>query len=323
MTIIGVSGASGFIGGALVPALAARGYELRLIDNRSGLIKVEHREWPVESVDYTSDEGIRRLADADVVLHLGAFSGVMACAKDPQGTARINVEGTRRLAAALSERKIPIAFASSFAVVGAPEVLPVTEDTPARPTHEYARQKAAGEAIMADTAQQGRIATAVVRMSNVYGSYHVGDRTVAKGNVLALFLEQAPSGTLNVNAPGTQRRDFIHIEDIVAFWVAIADKLNREREPKLWRFNLASGEAYSVLEIADLVRSTWTRHYPGAQLKVEVVRNPREGIELIDPEFSVDPSQTVARLGLSCRHSVRSTIEELLAASPSPPVVTR
>jgi UDP-glucose 4-epimerase len=310
MVRVGVTGASGYIGGALVPFLAARRYDLRLIDNRSGPVEAVHRAWPVERGDFESDAGLALLSDSDVVLHLAAVSGVMACARDPAGSARSNVGGTARLVAMCRERRIPLAFASSFAVVGAPKKLPVLESTPAQPTHEYARQKAAGEELVGQLGREGNVSTAVVRQSNVYAGYRAEGRYIAKGNVIQLFARQATEGRLTVNAPGTQRRDFIHLEDVVAHWEAVARILlapGSARAPTT--FNVASGEALSVLELAEQVRSEFARLHPNAApVRVDVVPNPREGIELVEPGFAVDRTLTERSLGLPCRFHVRSAL---------------
>jgi UDP-glucose 4-epimerase len=317
VTRVGVTGATGFIAGALVPRLAREGFDLVPVDNGSGPLVVEHPEWPVAARDFTSDEALALLSRCDVVLHLAAISGVMACAQDPKGSARVNVEGTRRLIEACAARAVPVAFASSLAVVGSPERLPVTEETPARPTHEYARQKTAGEELVAGLGTSGRAASAILRMSNVYGGYLVGGRRVAKGNVLELFARQATEGRLTVNAPGTQRRDFIHIEDVLAHWVAVARLLvSAPRRSGASTFNVASGQSYSVREVADKVARRWSELHPrGTAVRVDVVPNPREGVELVDPEFAVSRTLTEKRLGVPCRHSVDETLDELLRAS--------
>lgn len=309
---VGVTGGAGFIAGALVPHLAARGHDLVLIDNHSGPLWVEHAAWPVTVADFAGSDGLDQLGRCDIVLHLGAVSGVMACAKDPVGSARINVDGTRRLAERCADAGIPIAFASSFAVVGAPERLPVTESTPPRPTHEYARQKAAGEEIVLGVGSS--VPTAVLRMSNLYGTYRVYGGTVAKGNVISLFVEQAVRGVLTVNAPGTQRRDFIHIDDVIAHWEAVVEYLrDSATRPSGVRFNVASGEAYSVLEIAERVRSAWGAAHPDAgPVEVRVVPNPREGIELVESEFAVDRSRTEEQLGVHISRRVDAVLRDLV-----------
>jgi len=315
MTRVGVTGATGYIGGALVPFLANAGFDVCPVDDGSGAVRVESSRWPVRARDLASAEGLRVLADCDVVLHLGAVSGVMACADDPVGTARVNVAGTRTLVAACAARRVPVAFASSLAVVGAPQQLPVTEETPARPTHEYARQKAAGEAILTEFSSSAGISGAVLRMSNVYGTYLSEGRAVAKGNVLQLFSRQAAEGRLTVNAPGTQRRDFIHLEDALAHWAAAVRFLRSSPgQTGAATFNVASGESCSVLEIADKVVRGWAALHPGSPaVRVDLVPNPRQGVELIDPEFAVSRAETERRLGVSCHHTVDDSLNELLA----------
>jgi UDP-glucose 4-epimerase len=315
MARVGVTGATGFVGGALVPYLSERGHDLVLVDNHSGPVRVDYARWPALLLDFADDRARRALTDCDVVLHLAAASGVMLCANDPKGTARTNVEGTRTLVASCAERKVPLAFASSLSVVGSPDQLPVTEATPARPTHEYARQKAEGERLVAALTKEGPAPSAVLRMSNIYGSYVAEGRTVAKANVLNLFVEQAKSGHLRVNAPGTQRRDFIHLSDVLAHWDAVVRWLLRPSASVVSvTFNVASGESLSILEVAEKARRQWSLRYPGRPPpSVDVVPNPRGGIELVDPEFAVERSWTERTLGVRCARSVDDFLQGTLS----------
>ncbi|MGC2359021.1 MAG: NAD(P)-dependent oxidoreductase [Thermoplasmata archaeon] len=314
---VGITGATGFIGGALVPRLARQGHELQLLDDRTGPTQVTYPEWPSLREDFQSPRGLAALFDSDVVLHLAAVSGVMACAQDPVGSSRVNVQGTGKLVEMCRDRRIPLAFASSFAVVGAPESLPVTESTPARPTHEYARQKAVGEELVHRLAREGGVSSAVLRQSNVYGGYRVEGRPISKGNVIQLFARQAGEGRLAVNAPGTQRRDFVHIDDVGAHWEAVARYLRDNAsaaEPRT--FNVASGEALSVLEVAEKVRAAYSRGHPRATpVRIEVVPNPRAGIELVEPGFSVARANTERILGVQCQHTVDEALPGILAES--------
>ena len=316
MVRVGVTGASGFLGGALVPQLARDGHDLRLLDDRSGPLEAVHHEWPVVREDFRSPEGRRLLADCDVVLHLAALSGVMLCANEPERTRAVNVEGTGALFRDLAERSIPVAFASSFAVVGIPEHLPITEETPPHPTHEYARQKAEGEAALRrEAATAPGPGGAILRMSNLYGRYRIGETVVGKANVLNLFAAQARTGTLLVNAPGNQRRDFIHLKDVVAHWSAVVAFLrNPAARGRASVFNVASGETATVLELASRVQAAWARLQPGTPpLVVKVVPNPRGAIELLQPEFTVDRGRTERLLNLSCRRSLANSLDEILA----------
>jgi nucleoside-diphosphate-sugar epimerase len=260
------------------------------------------------------------LEGADVVLHLGAVSGVMACANDPEGSRTVNVEATRRLVAWCRDQSIPLAFASSFAVVGIPDRLPITERTPAKPTHEYARQKAEGEGVVASGAGPGGVPVAILRMSNVYGRYAVGERIVAKGNVLNAFSQQAAAdGVLNVSAPGTQRRDYIHLFDVLAHWEAAVGYLSAGgRAADRTVFNVASGESATVLDLANRVSAHWSRLHTGKPLEIRVVPNPRGAIELLQPEFEVDRSWTESALGVNCARGLEGSIDGLLEGHADP-----
>ena len=314
MAVIGVTGAAGFIGGALLPHLVERGHTVRAFDNLSGPISVLRPDLPVERLDLRDEAALRLLSGTEVVLHLAAVSGVMACANDPVGSRAVNVAGTRKLAEYCRSKGIPFAFASSFAVVGIPDRLPITEETPARPPHAYAQQKAEGETIVRGLAGAPGFPTGVLRMSNVYGRYHVGGRPIAKGNVLNVFAEQALRGTLTVNAPGTQRRDFIHLLDVVAHWEAAARfLLSKREEPVAYTFNVASGETATMLDLAGRVVREFHHLYPEREpLQVKVVPNPRGDIEILHPDFAVDRSVTERRLNLACTHHLDGSIREIL-----------
>lgn len=317
MATIGVTGAAGFIGGALVRHLTERGHTVRGLDNLSGPVQVLPVGARFDRADLRDPASFALLEGVDVVLHLAAVSGVMACANDPVGSAGVNVEVTRRLVDWLGARKIPLAFASSFAVVGIPDRLPITEQTPPRPPHEYARQKADGEAAVHRLATVHGTAVAVLRMSNVYGRYRADGKMIAKGNVLNLFADQARAGALRVSAPGTQRRDYIHFMDVLAHWEAAARHLAAQRRASVpLTFNVASGESATVLELADRVVAHWRQLYPEAPVpEIRVVPNPRGSIEILHPEFAIDRSWTERTLELRCGHTLDGSLDAVLTGA--------
>ncbi|MCL4324429.1 MAG: NAD(P)-dependent oxidoreductase [Candidatus Thermoplasmatota archaeon] len=317
MPIVGITGATGYVGGRLVQLLSQRQTDLRLLDDGSGPVHAINPGIEVLSADFASAEGLRWVSDCDVVVHLAALSGVVACARDPAGSRAVNVAGTSRLVEQCRSRRIPLVFASSFSVVGIPERLPITEETPARPTHEYSQQKAEGERLVRQLSHDGGALGVILRMSNLYGNYLCQGTPVGKGNVLNLFAGQArKGGPLQVFAPGTQKRDFIHIEDVVRHWLAAVDYLLRPRPPEVPTFSVASGEAWTVLGVAGLVTEIWKELHPrDTPLSVSVVENPRADVEILHPEFEVDPSYTRKALGVECRISLRDGIRTVLSGT--------
>lgn len=319
MPTLGLTGAAGFIGGRVAIEATSRGWDVVGVDDFSGPVAGAVEGVEIRKVDYGSAEGLDALAAADVVLHLAAVSGVVACAEDPPSSRRVNVDAMRRLADRCRVESLPLGFASSLAVVGSPQHLPITEATPPRPTHEYARQKAEGEAIIASLREAG-IPAVAARMSNVYGGYATGTRHVAKGNVLNVFAQQARSGVLTVNAPGTQRRDFVHLDDIAAAWLRLAELLRDGKPPQLPMLLFARGTTYSVLDVARFVSDAHAGAHPRSPpLRVDVVPNPRGAIELLDEEFEVDPHRTWEGLDIAPSHDVRGDLAALLASGEPGP----
>lgn len=317
MVRVGVTGAAGFIGGALVQYLAEAGHEVRGVDNLTGPMGVVRPGADLLQADVRGPAALDHLRECQVVLHLAAVSGVIACAERPEASASVNLGSTNTLARWCAGRHIPLAFASSFAVVGIPEKLPITEETPAKPTHEYARQKAQGEEIVRGYAGKSGVPMAILRMSNVYGRYVADGHPIAKGNVLNAFAEQAPRGVLRVNAPGTQRRDYIHLVDVLAHWEATVRFLAAAKRPsRAFTFNVASGESATVLDLAGMVSARWSALHPvGPKLETQVVPNPRGSIELLQPEFEVSRAETERLLGVTCGHTLAGSLDAVLSGA--------
>jgi UDP-glucose 4-epimerase len=315
MAKVGINGGTGFIGGALIPRLAEAGHELVLIDNRSGPLQIESTKRLAEKADFSSAPGLRLLSECDVIVHLAAVFGIVACAENPSSSSRTNVDGTRRLVELCASHHIPLAFASSFAVVGHPGQQRITETTPPSPTHEYGRQKAEGERIVAGLSETRSAPSAIVRMSNVYGTYRVDGVTADKANVLSMFLRQALAGRLMVNAPGTQRRNFIHIDDVVSHWTAVVDYLAQNPDLKSQTFNVASAESLSILELEGTVARLWREDRPAApELSIQIVANPRAALEVLDTELNIERQLTDQLLGITCQRSVEETIRSQLGS---------
>lgn len=317
MTLVGITGGTGYVGGRLAQTLTSHGFKVRLVDDGSGPVRAEDPSYPLLRDSFASDKSFEWLKECDVILHLAARSGVVACARDPEGTWKVNVDGTGRLVEFCRREHIPVAFASSFSVVGVPEKLPIREGTPPRPTHAYSKHKAEGERLVRSLKASEDAYGAVVRMSNIFGAYEIQGKRITKGNVLNLFVEQAFSGgPLKVFAPGTQRRDYVHIDDVATHWEAVARYLLKDdHRGEVPTFCVASGESLTVLELSKLVLSAWEKIHPEkGRLSAEVVENPRADLEILHTEFSIDPEWTRRTLGVRCQKSLKDGILELLGS---------
>lgn len=287
----GVTGAGGYIGRLLSVRLVEAGHEVVLVDSR-----YPHPQIPTVLLSYDVEESLDRLSECAVILHLAATSGVIACDADPVQALWNNVGGLVRLTNHLRKlsRRIPVVFASTFSVFGG-RTEEIRRDSPLAPLNEYARQKVAGEMVVRSLGACGHI----LRMSNVYGGYRIDGQTYRKGNVISLFAERVRAGQpMRIHSPGTQVRDFLHVEDAVAYWIAAAERSAREPDGSV--FHVASGETMSMLELARAAQ----RYHPGA--RYEMVDNPR--VEGTADSFRVEIESTRQLLKVSPRHRLEDAI---------------
>ena len=315
---VAVTGAAGYIGSRVVAALQADHPEwtVTALDNFY-LGEVERvGDVVVEDVDVRDRDALEdALEGADVVMHLAAISGVDDCEREPDLTYEVNVQGTDNVAYFCRKSGAGLIFPFSMAVLGDPETFPITTDLPRRPMNWYGRTKYVSERsieAMADDAFPAHL----LMKSNLYGHHTVGDREVTKNTVINFFVDRALAGEpLTVYEPGTQARNYIHVEDVGAAYVrsaeALADALADGRTGTR-KYEIASEEDPSVHAVAELVAEI-AHETLGRSVPVELVENPR-GNETLVTEFGVDTSAARSQLGWEPTHSVEETVRALLAA---------
>jgi dihydroflavonol-4-reductase len=120
MGIAAVTGASGFIGSAVVRALLARGRAVRALvePGAKDMANLEGLEVEVRECDVTDEGALRRgLEGAASLFHLAAIYKLWT--PDPEPLFRVNVEGTTAvLLAAMAARVKRVVFTSSIMAVG-------------------------------------------------------------------------------------------------------------------------------------------------------------------------------------------------------------
>jgi dTDP-4-dehydrorhamnose reductase len=109
--------------------------------------------------DWQPPPGIR------AVCLCAAVARIADCARDPEGSARVNVAGTLALADCLLGRGIEVLFLSSDKVFDGSRPL-VSADAPTCPVSQYGRQKAAVEAALRERMREGA-AVAILRLAKV------------------------------------------------------------------------------------------------------------------------------------------------------------
>ena len=246
-----VTGGAGFIGSALIRALAAEGYDVRVVDDLSSGdaanldgTGAELRVGDVRDLDLLTEAA----RGCDVLFHLAAGAGVVESMNDPLTNFDQNARGTLTALEAARRAGVPrLVFSSSNAPLGE-NAYPASEDKPVAPLSPYGASKAAGEAYCSAFYGAYGMEAVVVRFSNAYGP-----RSAHKGNVIPLFIRRLRAGEdLVVFGDGSQTRDFVFCEDLAAGLIAAA------RTPGAGGqiFQLASGVETTLNRLLELLAQT-------------------------------------------------------------------
>lgn len=215
MSAVLVTGASGYLGGAVAAALVAAGHDVRTLQRRSSGVP-----GVTDVLGTVTDADARRraLEGADAVVHLAAkvtFTG------DPADFVAVNVEGTRHLLAdARAAGATRFVFVSSPSVAHTGSSIMGDGAAPAEPERargDYARTKAAAE-LLALAADAPGFAVTAVRPHIVWGP---GDP-----QLVARVQERARQGRLPIVGTGAALVDTCYIDDAVAGIVAALDRID-------------------------------------------------------------------------------------------------
>jgi UDP-glucose 4-epimerase len=300
-----VTGGAGFIGSRLVRELLGRGYYVVVLDNFcSGSwenLRGLRGKGGLEVVDGDVRDGrvVRKvMKGVDGVVHLAALIDVEASVSDPFETHGVNVNGTLNvLHAAVKAGVGRFVFASSTAVYGDVNPLPLREDYPPRLISPYAASKAAAEGYCRAFNRCYGLGTVVLRYFNVYGT---GQRNSAYSGVITRFLENAFRGEpLVVYGDGGQTRDFIYVDDVIEATVLALEGDGVEGET----FNICTGKPTSVNELVRIVKEIVKR-----DLKV-IYEKPRKGD--IRNNYG-DPLKAERILGFKAKTSLKKGLMKLI-----------
>lgn len=221
-----ITGGAGFIGSHIADEFIKKEYEVIIVDNlTTGQEKNINSKARFYNCDITSAE-LEQIFSAEtpeIVIHLAAQVSVPNATKDPIGDAHINIIGTLNVlkyCKAYGVKKI--LAASSAAVYGEPQYLPVDEAHPTIPISNYGISKLTMEKYI----ENSGVDYIIFRFSNVFG-----ERQTAHGEagVVTIF-ENAMKNNLPVTifGDGEQIRDFIYVKDIAKITcnLAISDVKN-------------------------------------------------------------------------------------------------
>ena len=244
-----VTGAGGYIGGYAVMALRAAGFDVVAVDNFSTTpIKHNVVYGDIRDVDWMRT--LLREYKVDAVMHFAALTSVAEGETLTNEYFSSNVVGTWRLMEAMAFEKVHrLVFSSSAAVYGMPKELPITEEQECAPSSFYGYTKASCERHMKERIENyPDWSIAVLRYFNVVGGEMPLDGVGLFPNILRTL--RGEQSHLMLYGGGEPRRDFIHVEDLVMGHIQALSVVLGDTGLHTW--NLGTGTAHSVLDVADM-----------------------------------------------------------------------
>lgn len=278
-----VTGGAGFIGSALVKELVR--------DKKNKVVSLDNyftgkKENHVDGATYIhgSTEKISDIINniPDIIYHFGEYSRVSTSFDDIDKVWNFNVRGTKEVINFCCKNNIKLIYSASSTKFG-----DAGENMNASP---YAFYKSINTDLIKNYGNWFGLEYAICYFYNVYGKGQIckGDYATVIGIFENLYKQKK---ALTIVPPGTQKRDFTHISDIISGLVLLKNK-NATGDD----YCFGTGKSYSILEIANMFKTDTTM--------IKVRRGERS-------ETSID-LQKSKQLGWSSKISIKEYIEEVI-----------
>jgi len=276
-----VTGGAGMIGSQLIELLLPT-YRVVSLDNYFIGKKENHIPGAEYIEGHTKDiEQLLGNEQPVIIFHLGEYSRVEQSFNDVELVWQSNVAGTFRVLEYWRARKCKLVYAGSstkFADGGM-----------GRDQSPYAWMKASNTELVSNYGRWFDLPYAITYFYNAYGPRELAEGPYASvmGRFKTLYREGKP---ITVVSPGTQKRNFTHVEDLARGLLLVGEKGHGDE------FGLGSHESYSVLDIAKMFTDN-----------IEMLPK-RKGNRM---ESIVDTTRAEKEFGWKAEHGVRDYIESL------------
>ncbi|WP_321778859.1 NAD-dependent epimerase/dehydratase family protein [Sulfurimonas sp.] len=233
-----VTGGAGFIGSNLCECLAQnKNNEVYSLDNYFTGSKENHVAHVTYIEGSTSDIEDLVNFSPDMVYHLGEYSRVEQSFDDIEKVWQFNKDGIFAVLQFVRKHGCKILYAGSSTKFG--------DGGLGRSASPYAWTKATNTELVMNYGAWFNIPYAITYFYNVYGNREI--QTGKYATLIALFKEKMKNNEpLTIVSPGTQKRNFTHIDDIINGLILVGENGYGDE------FGIGSPEAFSIKEIAQM-----------------------------------------------------------------------
>ncbi len=247
-----ITGAAGFIGSHLAGSLLPDNEVVGLDNGRSG----DWNRVPAGVIRHDLDvtePDVEQWADVlegtEVLYHLAAEK-YNSSKSSPEKVIATNISAMATMLQGAGRAGVRhVVFTSSLYAYGSVELPAMREDQTLKPTTYYGMSKVAGENLLRVAQREHGISWATARLFFVYGPRQYaegGYKSVIMTNFERMLRGEAPV----INGSGTQRLDYVHVDDVVRGLVELAGPQYAELT-----VNLGSGTAPTIGELTLLMQA--------------------------------------------------------------------
>jgi UDP-glucose 4-epimerase len=235
-----VTGGAGFIGSELVNFLITNKNDIIVIDNLS----VGNRENVNPKSEFVNGDVrdkniIKNIPDLEKIFHLAAQKDVRCSILKPEEDFDINVNGTLNMLELARKNDCEFIFFSTAAVYGESNK-PLKESSKKNPKSPYGINKLKVENLCLKFKEKYGLKVSIIRPFNVYGPKKNQNDSDVITKFITSILRNQP---IVIYGDGEQKRDFIHVRDVV----------NAAANIKEGIFNVASGKSITVNDLSTLI----------------------------------------------------------------------
>ena len=235
-----VTGGAGFIGSHLCEKLADDGNRVISLDNYSTGSEKNHIDEVVYIKGETSNIDKLITFSPDIIYHLGEYSRVEQSFDDIEKVWSSNKDGIFAVLQFCRKTKAKLIYAGSSTKFG--------DGGLGRSQSPYAWTKSSNTELVENYGNWFGIKYAITYFYNVYGGREISTGKYA--TLIALFKEKYKNREpLTVVSPGTQLRNFTHIEDIISGLVLVGKKGRGDN------YGIGCSQSFSILDIAKMFGS--------------------------------------------------------------------